>query len=471
METDSSHFFITLVLFFLMATAVSYLKWKSKSTSLTHRLNDFFGKNVKSFTSTSRSFQAIDVPNIHVAISKYAEAHKGTFEVVGHPGYGLRYLNADHMGPQGPKIAPIQYSSIDISSTDRMQVPRNGIYMVDCPDGKVAIEIQYIYEGGSIADVLVLSSSETTNARVLEEIRELMGVHSIFRGKILSLEGVEAGVDSAGWLKVRFHEFPKVEKHQIILPDETMELIERNVMSFYKHSDALKKAGKSLKRGILFYGKPGTGKTFTAKYLAQYLDGVTVFILSGEQLWLVKEVFQLARLLAPSLVIMEDVDLIAHTRNETLGQTILHQLLNELDGLTKTTEIIFLLTTNRPEVLEPALALRPGRVDQAIKFPLPDANCRKRLVEQYSDGMELDIIDMSRLIERSEGASPSFIQELMRKAALIAAEQNSTSQSDSEKLLVKDAHVQKALDELLLSGPLTRTLVGFHAQKTSDSLI
>lgn len=464
METTDGGTTFALLVFFMLLGAGLFVVRKGKTTSLTERLNRFFGRSVKTFTSTSRTFQGIDLPNIHIAIKKYAEEHNGTVEIIGHMGYGLRYLNTMHMGPQGPQTGAIQYSSIDTGTTERMQCPRNGIYLVDCPDGKVAIEVNFIYEGGSNADVVVLSNSDDTNARIIEEIRELMRVHSVFKGKILSLEGLEAGPDIAGWLKVRFHEFPKVEKHQIILPEETQELIERNVMSFYKHSESLKKAGKSLKRGILFYGKPGTGKTFTAKYLAQYLEGVTVFILSGEQLWLVKEVFQLARLLAPSLVIMEDVDLIAHTRDETLGQTILHQLLNELDGLTKSTEIIFLLTTNRPEVLEPALALRPGRVDQAIKFPLPDADCRKRLVEQYAEGMDLEVTDMARLIERSEGASPSFIQELMRKAALIAAEQNSFSNGNEEKLLVKDAHLQKALDELLLSGPLTRTLVGFHAQ-------
>lgn len=460
-------FFLTvMVLFFIGAI---YGVRKNRTTSLVVRLNQFFGQNVKTFTSTSRAFQGIDLPNIHIAILKYAEVHNGTVDVIGHVGQGLRYLNLQYAGPNGPQMGPIQYSSIDTGVNDRMQCPRNGIYLVDCPNGKVAIETCFAYEGAN-ADVLVLSNSDETNARVIEELRELMRIHSVFKGKILSLEGLEQSPDIAGWLKVRFHEFPKVEKHQIILPDETLELIERNVTSFYKHSDALRKAGKSLKRGVLFYGKPGTGKTFTAKYLAQYLEGVTVFILSGEQLWLVKEVFQLARFLAPSLVIMEDVDLIAHTRDETLGQTILHQLLNELDGLTKSTEIIFLLTTNRPEVLEPALALRPGRVDQAIKFPLPDADCRRRLVEQYSDGMELEVNEMAKLIDRSEGASPSFIQELMRKAALIAAEQDSFSRNGSEKLLVTDLHLQKALDELLLSGPLTRTLVGFHAQKNSDKL-
>ncbi len=447
----------------IIIIALVVLERKRAQKSLNEKLNKYFNKTVSTFTSTSRTFPGIDLPNVHIAIRKYAEIHNGKYEVVGHLGYGLRFLSQI----PGPFIGPLLYESVDIGTSEQLQVPRNGIYMVDCPDGKFAIEVQFWFEGGNTLELIVLSESDVENAKMLQELRELMCQHSVFKGKIISLEGLEQTADVSGWLKVRFHEFAKVVREEIILPDETIELIERNVMSFYKHSNTLKKAGKSLKRGILFYGKPGTGKTFTAKYLAQYLEGVTVFLLSGEQLWLIKEAFQLSRLLAPSLVIMEDVDLIAHTRDETLGQTILHQLLNELDGLTRSTEIIFLLTTNRPEVLEPALALRPGRVDQAIKFPLPDRSCRQRLIEQYAEGLELNVSNMERLVERTDGASPAFIQELLRKAALVAAEESSLSQTEDPMLIVTDEHLQKALDELLLSGPLTRTLVGFHAPSKS----
>ncbi len=428
------------------------------------KLSRFFKTDVGKFSLSSRAFQGVDLPNVHIAIRKYAELHKGTYELIGYAGTGLRHVSQTNVQIS---LIPLQYDNIDIGTNERMECPRNGIYMVDCPDGKICFSAQLYYQGGATIELIAFSPSNDLNTKALEEIRELICHHSVFKGKILSLEGQEQTADVSNWLKIRFHEFAAVEKSEIILPPETMQLIERNVMSFYKHSDSLRKAGKSLKRGILFYGKPGTGKTITAKYLAQHLAGVTVFLLSGEQLWLVKEAFQLARLLAPSLVIMEDVDLIAHTRDETLGQTILHQLLNELDGLTKETEIIFLLTTNRPEVLEPALALRPGRVDQAIKFPLPDPICRQRLIEQYAKGVELQVKDMERLVSRTDGASPAFIQELLRKAALIAAEGNSFH--TAERLLIEDEHLQKALDEMLLNGPLTRTLVGFHPQKEAKS--
>ena len=99
----------------------------------------------------------------------------------------------------------------------------------------------------------------------------------------------------------------------------------------------------------------------------------------------------LARLLQPAMVVIEDVDLIARDR-EQMGvceEPLLNQLLNEMDGLKEDADIIFVLTTNRPEQLESALAGRPGRIDQAIEVPLPDEFGRRKLVRLYGKGLTL----------------------------------------------------------------------------------
>jgi ATP-dependent 26S proteasome regulatory subunit len=98
----------------------------------------------------------------------------------------------------------------------------------------------------------------------------------------------------------------------------------------------------------------------------------------------------MARLLQPSIVVLEDVDLIAEERTrEGACSAVLFELLNQMDGLADDADILFLLTTNRPDILEPALASRPGRIDQAIEIPLPDAACRRRLLELYGRGLTL----------------------------------------------------------------------------------
>ena len=120
------------------------------------------------------------------------------------------------------------------------------------------------------------------------------------------------------------------------------------------------------------------------------------------------------------------------------------------------TDILFLLTTNRPDILEPALASRPGRIDQTIEVPPPDSACSRRLLELYSRGLKLELTDLERLIERTEGVSGAFIRELLRKSAVFAAEDDGHS-----PLVIRDAHIEEALAELLVAGgTLTKSLLG-----------
>src|SRR4029453_8202561 len=181
--------------------------------------------------------------------------------------------------------------------------------------------------------------------------------------------------------------------------------------------ERLRAAGRHLKRGLLLYGPPGTGKTFTAMYLASQMPDRTIILLTGRGIGFVEHSCALARLLRPATIILEDVDLIAEerTRQGTGTNALLFELLNQMDGLAEDADVLFLLTTNRPEILEPALASRPGRIDQAIEGPLPDDTCRRRLFALYGRGLDLRLEKLDTFIERTKGASAAFIKELMRK--------------------------------------------------------
>ena len=158
-----------------------------------------------------------------------------------------------------------------------------------------------------------------------------------------------------------------------------------------RHRARLLASGQHLKRGLLLYGPPGTGKTHTVRYLLGRTPGVTVVQLTGVALHLIAEACSVARTLAPAMVVVEDVDLIAEDRGEYPGQhPLLFQLLNEMDGLAEDADVVFVLTTNRADVLEPALAARPGRVDQAVELGLPDTSARRALLELYRGDLQLD---------------------------------------------------------------------------------
>jgi ATP-dependent 26S proteasome regulatory subunit len=287
----------------------------------------------------------------------------------------------------------------------------------------------------------------------LRRVQRLTNHGGAYRGHVLSLEQ-----DCMGNLNVVYHALPVIRRDELILPEALLSRIERHTLSFARHADRLRSAGRHLKRGSLLHGPPGTGKTLTAMYLVAQMPGRTVLLLTGKGVGSIEPACRLARMLAPATVILEDVDLIGTERdNQEVGaNALMFELLNQMDGLADDVDILFVLTTNRPDVLEPALAARPGRVDQAIEVPPPDAECRRRLFDLYSRGMEVLVTDWPRFIERTAGVSGAFIRELLRKAAVYAAEEDGVA-----PLVVRDRHLEEAMTELLVAGgPLTKSLLG-----------
>jgi cell division protease FtsH len=239
----------------------------------------------------------------------------------------------------------------------------------------------------------------------------------------------------------------------VILPEGTLERLERHALGIAEHADRLRAAGRHLKRGILLHGPPGTGKTLSVNYVLGAMPGRTTILLTGRSLGLIEEALGIARDLEPATVVFEDVDLVAGERTLDYGATgILFELLNEMEGLAEDAELLFLLTSNRPDVLEPALAARPGRIDLALEIPLPDASARARLLRLYAGEIALSDAELSDAVERTESVSGAFVKELMRQAALKATlEDRAPSAAD----------VTAALDDLLADrSALTRRLLG-----------
>ena len=300
--------------------------------------------------------------------------------------------------------------------------------------------------------VQVMAPTREAAEAFLAGLRTAMRKRNVYRGHVLSLADTRMGT-----MEVKFHRLPDVPRENIILPRGLLERIERQTVRFSELSEKLKEAGRHLKRGILLHGPPGTGKTLTAMYVARAIRDRTVLLLTGRGQGMIEQSCALARALQPSIVILEDVDLVAEERTRpgaACTGPLLFELLNQMDGLADDADVLFLLTTNRPDLLEPALAVRPGRVDQAIEIPLPDAECRRRLFELYSAGLTLGDIHWDTFVQRTEGASAAFIREMMRKAALFAADESSDR--------VEDKHLDEAVHELVVEGgSLTQKLLGF----------
>jgi hypothetical protein len=424
----------------------------------------------------------------------------------GHHGIGVGSvaMTALPSGPGGLTRACVQY----------------GLYLVSDGNHRLALLLRGPDDAtGQHATLEVAGADEAAAQRVVDQVRKLAIANNVFRGQVITFGGEMFGHGPSG--ELRFLDRPQLDRESVILPPAVIDGIERQVVGVARHAGQLLASGQHLKRGVLLHGAPGTGKTHTVRYLLGRLPGVSVVVLSGHALQWIAEACAVARMLQPSVVVVEDVDLIAEERGPRMGQhPLLFQLLNEMDGLGEDADVTFLLTTNRPELLETALAARPGRVDHAVELPFPDAEARRKLIELYRGNLVLDLSDPEEMVTRTDGVTASFLKELLRRAALLAAEaappDNGASQPADDRpgghsgtagngapalngavagaadgaaapagwaeanghcptlppLRVTDAHMEAALNQLLdVRAWLTRTLLGERGRSGQDAVI
>ncbi len=255
-------------------------------------------------------------------------------------------------------------------------------------------------------------AAERSESEVTVRLREHLGVDP----KELPSTGAEFSLAEQANLQ---HAVPTVGRDGVILPQGTLERLERHSIGVAENADWLRSAGKHLKRGVLLHGPPGTGKTLSVMYLLHAMPGRTTILLTGRGLGLIEQALAIGRDLAPATFVFEDIDRVAAERTMDFGsEGVLFELLNQMEGLAEDEDLLFLLTTNRPDIIEPALAARPGRIDLALEIPLPDQNGRRRLLALYGEGIEIDQVTERDLVERSDGVSGAFIKELTRQAWL-----------------------------------------------------
>ncbi len=450
----------------LMRQAVQLAR--ADEASVRHLLVGHFGDSAAALPIVTATWPAYDQVNVQAGLEAWLAAPGREHEIAGLTGFRHSDFTLADL------VQPPPWQHVGLGSVTTISLPAGpdgqtracvqcAIYLVVEEEGPLALLLRGPEEHTSSPEVTVeiACASQEQGQRAVDEIRRLSVVHNVFRGHVIAFGGEVFGPGHRGGL-LSFLPRPQVQRDQVILPAEVLEGIERQVLGVARHSRRLIASGQHLKRGVLLHGEPGTGKTHTIRYLLSGLTGQTVVVLSGSALGMIAEACSVARTLQPSVIVVEDVDLIAEERGFGLGQhPLLFQLLNEMDGLGEDLDVTFVLTTNRADLLEPALAQRPGRVDHAALLPVPDAEARLRLLHLYQGSLVLELADPDAVITRTEGVTASFMKELLRRAALRAAEETGTPGGTGGALRVTDVHLGEALDELLdTRNELTRVLLG-----------
>ena len=335
----------------------------------------------------------------------------------------------------------LEHVTVPLGEHESVTCVQSGFWLVRDAEGPLIAMLKSDDRGMGESLALEVMAPERERAeRALAELWALMRERNVYRGRVLELRSRHFHEDEGAPLTVRT--LPSIARDQIVLPEGVLERIERQAFSVADHAERLVASGRHLRRGLLLHGPPGTGKTLTAMYLAAAMPGRTVVLLTGQTLGAVGVSIDLATALQPAMVILEDVDLVAMDRDWEPTNAVLFELLNGMDGLDEDHDVLFVLTTNRADLLEPALAARPGRIDQAVELPLARRRRAPPAARALRQGPRPPDDDDEALIAQLDGVTPAFIRELLRRAALLSAEGSDGS------LRVTADHLERALAEL-----------------------
>ncbi len=362
------------------------------------------------------------------------------------PDFAFRLPDLAEAG-EGIVAGPAEYQDVDIGDAQPVRCLTRGLWLGVREDVQFAalLDVREGYRGVRARLEIAVGPGEIpacVAVRIVDHLRARVESGESWRGKILVLEAGSDDFDVAP-AGLRVEKAAAVRRADIVLPEKTLALIERNTLGFAQRAEQLARLGLSARKGVLLYGPPGTGKTLVVRWLAGALEGYTKLIVTAGRYGLLEE----------------DVDLVGGHRDGpfAVGGGTLNLLLNEMDGLAPEARMLFVLTTNRPEVLEPALAARPGRVDQVIEIGLPGEAERRLLVERYAGGLRISEDLAAATAAKVGRVSPAFIKELMRRAAQAMLERGG-----DEALEAQD--IDRALADMLgAGGRLAARMLGAEA--------
>lgn len=323
----------------------------------------------------------------------------GSRVVVGSPGDGL----------------PPTWSQFDIGPDEKVAVP--GRLVAFFPAGTLAAEplCVAIDDRHWQREFAILSSQSAKDVaeKTLEAFRaRLKTRENPLRGRVL-----EACVND-GCVRISVSAVISSERSGLILPDDLWAEVDVFLASATSRRDLLKSLGLGTNRGMLIAGPPGVGKTHLVRVIASELAGryTTLLADANAMRHTIADLYAESDTFGPTLVVLDDIDLVLGHRDSSGTNTSLADFLSTLDGVRQRDDILTIATTNDPKSLDPA-AQRSSRFDMVITLPMPDAASRARILERHLGPLGLDL-EFHLLADTLEGATGADVKEVVRRAVL-----------------------------------------------------
>jgi cell division protease FtsH len=337
--------------------------------------------------------------------------------------------------PRMDETARVAFGAVELGEHERLEFPTNLTLFLAGPSERCVLRFDRDESGRSPTVSLGLTSS-SEDGGFLDRWFALARQDNVLRGKSLRIDGrlvTERGLATGECL---------------VISADARQRIDLAVRRFAASGERrLSQLGLRRRAGLILAGPPGTGKTSVCRELSGRIDCTFLWVTPGDlaSSRAIAEVYELARWIAPTVVVLEDLDLIAEARDRGNRSAALGELMNELDGIGGDQSILTVATTNRLEVVEEAVRNRPGRFDRIIRIDPPDVAGRGEMLRARFAGCRVETEDLEWFAGLLDGATGAEIEEAVNGAIAMAALGEPDSQ---ERPRIGRAHLERSLEWL-----------------------
>jgi cell division protease FtsH len=352
----------------------------------------------------------------------------------------------------GRSSAKATYVDVSVAPGKDEQLFYDGVMLLQRGDVRLAVYLVAEQLLPSTVLVCVAPRHQREGAAFLRGLERRVREKKLYKGQKFEFGG-----------RIRFLELAPRSWDEVALPPQTREMIIAHTTRFLERAGEIEQFGVSPRRGLLLTGKPGTGKTLICKVLMNTSPGITCIAAHSAGMLepcYIDELFHMAADLSPSMVFLEDIDLIGQGRIRSYHRTAdaLARLLYALDGLQDCKNVVTIATTNWVEILDEALKDRPSRFDRIVYVNPPDTRERREFLQSLAKRIPLPTDLIEHLVERTTGLTPAQIQEVVHSAAI------ETAASPGEPGFWEKAFATSVMEEALAQMKGTSGGIGFVAR-------